>query len=217
MSTTNHTTLRALRDLGLVAAAAGAAASIWAAGLPEEGYLLDAPMWREEVALNATSGLWPTDGWYRLRLEDKAVDVRAVKPSQPLDAQADTDDALYFRMPGTALKQGARAMYRNAAAIAQPKLGKQYELTLGKTRFGFSVESGAKGMRYDIAYGGETYSYQLGAFDATETRIKAVADLDGDARPDFLIDVGDQTFLLLSTQARPGFNAPTAELWAKGC
>ena len=217
MSNTTHTTLRAVRDLGLLAAAAGAAASISAAGLPEEGYLLDAQMWRDEVAVNSSSGLWPADGWYRLRLTDKAVDVRAVKPGQQLDAAADTDDAMYLRLPGTTLKQGARNTYRNASAIAQPTLGKQYELTLGKTRFGFSVESGAKGMRYDIAYGGETYSYQLGAFDATETRVQAVADLDGDTRPDFLIDVGDQTFLLLSTQARPGFNPPTVELWAKGC
>jgi len=40
-----------------------------------------------------------------------------------------------------------------------------------------------------------------------------VADLDGDSRPDFVIDVdGLASYLLLSTKAQPGLNLPTAEM-----
>jgi hypothetical protein len=209
-----HPALRPLCQLGLLAAASAGAATIWAAGLQPEAYLLDAALWQEEVS-QAAPNRWPADGWVRLLNTDHAVEVRAARPGEPVEAGA--EGAMYLRVPGTPLPSGLRSKYRYSTAIAQPKLGKQYELSFGATRFNLSVESGTKGMRYDIGYGGETYSYQLGPYDATETRIQAVVDLDGDRRPDFLVDVADQTYLLLSTQARPGFNLPTAELWAKGC
>jgi hypothetical protein len=211
--TATRTTLRALRDLVLIAAAGVTAASIWASGVPEEGLLLDAELWKQEVA--AGEGHWPADGWYRLEKQEKAIEVRAVKP----DAKAEVPEgALYFRLPGVTLKQGARASYRHPALLAQPRLGQDYELMLGKTRFGMRVESAVKGMQYVVSYGGETFTYVLGPFDATSTSVQAVADLDGDAKPDFLIEVGgDAMYLLLSSRARPGHNLPTAELWAKGC
>jgi hypothetical protein len=216
MSTAKNTTLRALRDLGLVAAASVAAASIWASGLPEEGLLLDAEMWQEEVGA-ARNEHWPTDGWFRLVPQGRGIEVSQVQPSQPVAPAA---DALYFRLPGTQLKQGLRNAYRGTV-LQQPRLGQDYELTLGQSRFGVRVESGVKGMQYAISYGAQTYTYVLGPFDATKTSVKHIADLDGDAQPDFLIDVGEDfdtaTYLLLSTRARPGANLPTAELWAKGC
>ncbi|TWO69841.1 hypothetical protein FN976_18675 [Caenimonas sedimenti] len=213
MNTAKNTTLRALRDFGLVSAISLAAASIWAAGLPEEGYLLDAEMWQEEVAASPDSQ-WPAEGWFRLVPQGRGIEVSAAQRGQP---GAPAADALYFRLPGTQLKQGLRAVYAGTV-LQQPRLGQDYELTLGQGRFGLRVESGVKGMEYAITYGQQTYTYVLGPFDATKTSVKAVADLDGDARPDFLIDVGDDaTYLLLSTKARPGANLPTAELWAKGC
>jgi hypothetical protein len=51
---------------------------------------------------------------------------------------------------------------------------------------------------------------------AAATKVRAVADLDGDGLPDFLVDVGDETYLLLSTHAQPGGNPPSAQLWAMG-
>jgi hypothetical protein len=208
--------IRALRQWGLLAAASAAAASVWAAGLPEEGYLLDARLWQEEVAAPHGSGSWPADGWFRLTPGAKSVDVRAVTPKEPA---ASEEGSLYFRLPGATLKQGTRIQYRHLAAIAEPRRGKQYELALGKTRFGFSYAAGDEGVRYDIAYGGAHYSYRFAGDAGSTTRVRSIADLDGDAQPDFLVDVDDQTYLLLSTQARPGLNLPTAELWAAhdGC
>ena len=217
MTTTLKASFRALRQLGLLAAASAAAASIWAAGLPEEGYLLDARLWQEEVATGRATGAWPADGWFRLRVADRAIDVRAVTPQQPVERGA--DDALYFRLPGVALKTGTRIQYRHLNDIHEPQHGKQYELVLGKTRFGFSVEADAQSVRYDIAYGGATHSYRVAAGEGGSTRVHAIADLDGDAMPDFLVQVDETSYLLLSTQARPGLNPPTAELWAAhdGC
>lgn len=199
---------------GLVAAACATAASIWAAGATEEeAYLLDATMWEQEVQ---AGGNWPGDGWYRLVPHERAIEVRPVRPGSE---NLVPTDALYLRLPGTTLKQGDRPSYRHPATLAQPRLGQDHELTLGKTRFSLRVENEAKGMQYVIGYGGQTYTYVLGPFDATRTSVRAVADLDGDTRPDFLVDVDDATYLLLSTRAVPGLNRPAAELWARheGC
>ncbi|QJW85238.1 hypothetical protein HK414_23010 [Ramlibacter terrae] len=137
MKATTPTTLRALRDLAAVAAAGLAAASIWAAGLPD--------------------------------------DVGA------------------------------------GVAPFEPQVGVDYALALGDTRISLRVENVVKGMEYAIAYGGHTYTYVLGPFDATHTAVREVADFDGDALPDFVVDVDEATYLLLSTHAAPGANRPAVE------
>jgi hypothetical protein len=209
----NTTTLRALRDLSLLCAASLTAASIWASGIDEDGYMLDAATWHTQVDGPRASD-WPTDNWYRLVPKERAVEVRATSklPGDELEPA----DSLYVRVPGTALKEGMRPTYRNLAAIPDPKVGKQYELTLGKTRFSFVVEAPQDdrgGVQYVINYGGGSYSYRLGQGEA-QSQLQMVADLDGDAQPDFLVQVGDERFLLLSTRAQPGANRPAAEFWA---
>lgn len=145
MKATTAPTLRALRDLAALAAASLAAASIWAAGLPQ--------------------------------------DIGAV------------------------------------AAPLLPQFGTDYTLALGDTRISLRVENVVKGMEYAIGYGGHTYTYVLGPFDATHTAVREVADFDGDALPDFLVDVDATSYLLLSTHAAPGANLPAAEFVAghSGC
>ncbi len=165
MNNAKNTTLRALRDLSLLVAASLAAASVWAAGLPEEGYLLDAEMWKSEVAAD-TAGHWPGDGWYRLVPQDKTVEVRAVQPGDGSDVP---EQALYFRLPGTQLRLGERATYRNPELLRAPRLGQDYELTFNRARVGLRVEAAAKGMQYLIAYGGQTHTYTLAPFDAIYT------------------------------------------------
>ena len=212
MTTLQNRCIRALVQLALLWAGALLAASAWAAGLHEEGYLLDAEDWRSEVA-GAPSADWPVDGWYRLSLADRTVEVRRARPSEPDDA--DPDSSFYVRVPGTRLKEGSRPKYRFSHLITQPATGKQYELMLGRTPFSLLVESDEDGTHYRIGYGGETYHYPLG-LPAAATSIHAVADLDADAMPDFFVEVGDELYLLLSTRAVPGTNMPSARLVAMG-
>lgn len=201
-------TPRALARFALVTAAAVAAASIWAQNRPEQGLLLDAQTWQEEV-MTASTGAWPADGWYRLVPQDKGIEVRAVKPA---DRNAVPADALFFRMKGTRLQTGLRTSYRHLEVLQTPRLGRDHELTLRGNRFSLRVEEVPAGVQYAVGYGGQTYTYVMGPQGAT-TSVRAVADIDGDSRPDFLVDVDETaTFLLLSTQAKPGPNLPTAEL-----
>ena len=208
-----NTTTRAVARLALVAAASVAAASLWAGGRPQQGLLLDAQTWEEEVSTAAT-GPWHQDGWYRIVPQERGVDVRAVKPT---DRGMVPADALFFRLPGTTLKTGVRPSYRHLEVLERPRLGRDHALSLGNGRFSLRVEEVAAGVQYAVGYGGQTYTYLLGPVGAS-TSVRAVADLDGDTHPDFLVDVdGDATYLLLSTHARPGANLPTAELPAHGC
>jgi hypothetical protein len=214
MTPTKTSCARALAQWALLWAGALLAASAWAAGLHEEGFLLEPEAWRNEVA-GAPSADWPVDGWYRLAITEGKVEVRKARPSDP--EETDPADSFYVRVPGTRLKEGLRPKYRFSSLILQPAVGKQYELMLGKTPFSLTVESDEDGTHYRIGYGGETYHYPLG-LPAAANVIHAVADLDADAMPDFLVEVGDELVLLLSTRAVPGTNAPSARRVATdGC
>jgi len=213
MTSRKNRNLLAAAKFALVAAASAAAASLWAQGRPETGLLLDAQTWHEEV-LSASTGAWPEDGWFRLVPRDKAVEVRAVKPTD--GAAVVAGDALYFRQKGVALKEGQRVGYRHPEVLQQPRMGVHHELSVGGTRFSLLAAYVAQGIAYTIGYGGESYSYVLGGAGADHTVVRAIADLDGDRRPDFVIDVDDGVYLLLSTQAQPGANAPTAHYTEEG-
>jgi hypothetical protein len=214
MQAKTNTTLRALRDLALLAGAGLAAASLWAGGL-QQGYIVEADTWQQEVQ-HAGTAPWPQDGWYRLVPQQRALEVRAVKPTDSGDVPA---NALYLHLPGAPLMQGLRPVYASPSALQQPEFGQDYELAFAGKRFALRVDDVAKGMQYTIAYGGHTYTYVLGPFDATTTSVRLVADLDGDGQPDFLVQVDGTGYLLLSTRAVPGANLPAAELFASpdGC
>lgn len=201
---TRNLTTHALTRFALTAAAAIAAATVWAQSRPEQGLLLDAQSWQQEVIATGASP-WPADSWYRLVVQDDGVDVRAVKPTQK---QAIPAEAMYFRLPGTRLKTGQRPSQRDLEQLGVPNPG----------RFSLRVEEVDAGVQYAIGWGGHTYTYVLGPQGA-QTSVAAVADLDGDSQPDFLVNVAQQgMYLLLSSRAQPGFNLPTAELPATpGC
>lgn len=213
MSPLESTTFRAVAKFALVAAASAAAASLWAQGRPEMGLLLDAQTWRQEV-VTAQTGPWPENDWYRLTPLDKSVEVRSVKPSEGMDTVA--ADALYVRLPGTALRQGRLAGYRYPERLQQPRMGVDHELMLGRERFSLRADYVEQGVEYTIGWGGEAHRYVLGAPGADHTVVRAIADMDGDRQPDFVIDVDDGVYLLLSTQARPGANVPTAHYTEQG-
>ncbi len=214
MESRTDRTRRALVRFALVAAASVAAASLWAQGAAEPGLLLDAHGWRDEVATAAT-GPWPANGWYRLAPREREVDVRPVRPT---DRVADpSGDELYVRLPGATLASGPRPAVVYPEVLQLPRMGVDHALALGDTRFTLRTDYVDQGIAYTIAYGGESYRYVLGRPGADHTVVRAVADVDGDRRPDFVVDVDDTVYLLLSTQARPGTNGPTAHFVEQGC
>jgi len=204
--------LKSLRQIAALWATATLAATVWAGGISEEGYILEAQDWRKEVAASPAPD-WPVDGWYRISRGRSVVDVRAMKTA--MHESEDPEGAIYVRVPGTNLVEGMLPRVRFAAGELKPRVETEYTFALGKVPFSFTVESDRDGTRYQISYAGATHSYMLG-LPAAATKVKAIADFDGDSLPDFLVEVGDDTFLLLSTQARPGGNVPSAQLWAMG-
>ena len=151
--------------------------------------------------------------------------------STNMTADGRTENVLYLRFPGTRLRTGEIQPYRfkNGTSQLAPKLDYRYELNLGQQAFAFTVrngltaQSGAKhgdGAQYTIEYDGKAFEYSLPEY-GWDSRVTAIADIDGDGKPDFLIAVGGNNstheYLLLSSLARPGRNPPSAALHASGC
>ncbi len=140
-------------------------------------------------------------------------------------------DQIYLRVPGARLRAGRIPVlvFKNGTTGLRPKLEHRYQLTLQGKDFAFSVRNGhrgshgesfGEGAHYAIEYDGQTYLYGLEGF-GWDSSIKAIADMDGDGKPDFLVRVGGSNTeleaLLLSSKAKPGKNPPAASLRAFGC
>lgn len=136
-------------------------------------------------------------------------------------------EPMYLRVPGSALRQGFVPAYRfrNGTRELRPRLDHRYELLWQGKPFAFSVQDGLRtpagqpygqAAVYTIEIEGETHRYELPGY-GWDTAVKAIADLDADGKPDFLISVGSTEAVLLSSQAKPGLNTPTATLTAYGC
>ena len=67
--------------------------------------------------------------------------------------------------------------------------------------------------------GEDSYSFHVDGDTDGESRILAAADIDSDGKPDFIVQIGDQEVLLLSSRTQPGLNPPAAVLAlnADGC
>lgn len=138
---------------------------------------------------------------------------------------------LYLRVPGGKWRSGVVTPYRfkNGTSRIQPELDYRYQLKLGEQAFTLRVQNGQRtkdgkpyggGAYYFIEYDGNQYEYLLEGY-GWESSISTIADFDGDGKPDFLIYVGGSNsgheYLLLSSQAKPGKNPPTASLHSMGC
>ncbi len=192
---------------------------------------------------------WPTGGWVRVTHKVGHLQVQAVAaPARGLPAflhdialqatipgygeaadEAEIVDTRYLRVPGTKLVEGRLPTVHFSSGVLRPKLDHSYALQLGETPFTLTVQNGLRsrtgvpyggGALYSVAYGGETYTWLLGQH-GWDSVVLAVADLDGDGKPDFIVQVGGNNsgdeFLLLSSRARPGRNAPVAVLSSQGC
>ena len=141
------------------------------------------------------------------------------------------DGLQYLRVPGVQFKPGKQPIYvfKNGTGILQPQLDYQYRLELNGVPFGMRVQNGLKGKNgaaygegatYFIEYDGKKFEYALGYF-GWDSRVEAISDIDGDGFPDFIIAINGSNssgrFVLLSSTAKPGKNAPTASLHNWGC
>ena len=147
-----------------------------------------------------------------------------------LETSSSPRSDLYLRVEGTALAERAAPAYvfRNGTTALRPELDRRYQLQLGDKPFAFTVHNGARtatgtpygGAHYVIEVDGEAREYLLGEFGWDST-IEAIADLDGDGKPDFIVRVAgnnsDYEAVLLSSRAKPGRNPATASLVAVGC
>jgi hypothetical protein len=162
----------------------------------------------------------------------------ADNPNQQPPAPPPTDfsvgqppNQMFLRVPGITLKTGSVPSYRfkNGTSQISPKLDYRYELTIDKQAFAFTVQNGLRGKngavygsgaQYTIEYDGQKFEYSLGEY-GWASRVVAIADLDGDGKPDFVISVGGNNSgydaVLLSSVAKPGKNPATASLTATGC
>ncbi len=152
----------------------------------------------------------------------QAVDVSNTAPADAIDVQ-------YLRVPGVKLRQGTVPTVKFSNGTLSPKLDHTYQLKLGDALFTLHVQNGLRGKNgapygegalYTVGYGGEFYSYHLDGY-GWDTHVQAVADVDGDGKPDFFISMGGNNSgyeaVLLSSKAKPGTNKPTATLSSQGC
>jgi Ca-activated chloride channel family protein len=129
----------------------------------------------------------------------------------------------YLNMPRAALREGpvVEVPLRRRALV--PVNGKSYALALGATPFSLTVNNGIKGRagaHYVIEVGSDKYEYLLDGF-GWDSEVQYAGDLDRDGKPDLVVYVNGNNsgtwFVLLSSQSKPGMNAPTAQLTAVGC
>ena len=191
-------------------------------------------------AFDAPLSEMPDTGWYVLVKDAAGSYVRRIPeargarplflrelelatPENSATLQSALGQLFYVNLPRTALVEGPVtevALRRRALA---PANGRAYALTLGATPFTLTVNNGTKGRagaHYVLDVKGVQYEYVLDGF-GWDSEVQYAGDLDRDGRPDLIVYVnGNSTgtwYLLLSTLAKPGMNAPAARLSSGGC
>jgi hypothetical protein len=129
----------------------------------------------------------------------------------------------YLNLARTPLRDGPLVEVASRRRVLAPVDGKTYALTLGASAFTLTVHNGWKGRggaHYVIEQDGLRVEYLLDGF-GWDSEIQVAADIDRDGRPDFVVYVNGNNagtwYLLLSSEAAPGMNAPSASLTAHGC
>jgi hypothetical protein len=182
----------------------------------------------------------PTAGWFVLvkdaagsylrRIPDDAgtrpLFLRELETAT-LDNSATLQSALgqlfYLNLPRTTLREGPLVEVPLRRHALVPVNGRSYAFALGAKPFTLTVNNGIKGRagaHYVIDIAGQKFEYLLDGF-GWDSEVQYAGDLDRDGKPDFIIYVNGNNsgtwYVLLSSQAKPGMNAPAAHLTATGC
>jgi hypothetical protein len=175
-------------------------------------------MLRPGIETGLDTASLPADGWYRVTNKDRVLQVQAVAApvSVPGEEEAEAIDTRYIRVPGARIAEGRLPAVAFPGGLLTPQVDHAYQLALGGTPFTLTVGDGAV---YTVQIGEDSYSFHVDGDMDGESRILAAADIDSDGKPDFIVQVGDQEVLLLSSRTQPGLNPPAAvlALSADGC
>jgi hypothetical protein len=157
----------------------------------------------------------PADGWYRMTSKASALQVQAVAApvSVPGEEEAEAIDTRYIRGPGARIAEGRLPTVAFADGVFMPRTDRAYQLALGDRHFTLTVGSGGV---FSVQMGEDSYSFHVDGEMEGDTTILAAADIDSDGKPDFLVQVGGQEVLLLSSRTQPGLNPPAAVLALQG-
>lgn len=165
----------------------------------------------------------PRDGWYRVTHKEASLQVQAVSAPVPVpgEEEAEAIDTRYIRVPGARIAEGRLPTVAFTRGALTPRIDHAYQLALGDTPFTLMVRNGLRngagvayggGAVYSVSLGEDSYSFHLEGGPGWETQILLAADIDSDGRPDFIVRIGDQEVLLLSSRAHMGLNPPAAVL-----
>lgn len=162
---------------------------------------------------------------------DQATQAETETFEANLQETPDLAADLYARVPGLDWKAGSVSLHRfkNGTTSLTPELGHRFQMSLNGKPYAFTVQNGfrtadgrpyGEGTQFTLEVDGERYEYDLGGY-GWAVGLTALGDFDGDGKPDFLFGIGGSNSgheaLILSTQAKPGKNPPTAYLTGVGC
>jgi len=149
-------------------------------------------------------------------------ELESATPENSATLQSALGQLFYVNLPRTVLREGPVAEVPLRRRALSPVTGRTYALALGGAPFRLTVHNGMPGRAgayYVLEWKGGTYEYLLDGF-GWDSEIQYAGDIDRDGRPDLVVYVNGNSagtwYLLLSSTAKPGMNAPAARLAASG-
>lgn len=149
-------------------------------------------------------------------------ELESATPENSAALQSALGQLFYVNLSRPALREGPVTEVPLRRRALAPVTGRAYTLALGGTPFRLTVHNGVPGRagaHYVLDIGSATYEYLLDGF-GWDSEIQYAGDIDRDGRPDLVVYVNGNSagtwYLLLSSAAKPGMNAPTARLATSG-
>lgn len=166
---------------------------------------------------------WPAENWFALKnVEGKwttaPVNVNVLRYPDGRVAAVNSSADGGWLVHGTGLTSGTIPSVTFKRGELMPHLGRPYLLSYGDNAFVMTLGKWAAGGLIAIEQNGEKIEYAFRAHIAEGAVIRFAGDLDGDNKPDIIVEHEGTTSMFLSREAKPGRNFTTAVLMqALGC